>query len=372
MSKDSSKVLSVASIEAKNLSVVLGGHKIIDIPSFSVFPNEVLVVIGPNGSGKTTLLLTLATLLKPEKKAIIAYWGQPVKYTSDILKLRRQFAVLFQEPLLLSGNVWDNVTLGLRLRGIKKDEIILRAKKWMERFGILGLAKRQIKTLSGGEAKRVSLARAFVLQPQILFLDEPFTALDSPTRAALLDDFESVLRETRVTTVMVTHDHNEALILADRVAVLIAGQLRQIGKPNDIFNYPVDEEVASFVEIGNILNGTVSQQNSGIATVAIGSGQIEVVSPVLAGTRVTACLRFEDISLSIPGNSDTVTSARNQQKGIITRVLPLAAQVKVILDCGFPLTALISKRSYEEMGLMAGQEIIAAFKASVIHLIPHK
>ena len=109
MSRDNSTNLSLTSIEAKNISVVLGGHIIIDIPSLNVLPKEVMVVIGPNGSGKTTLLLTLATLLKPENKNIISYGGQPIKYGSDILKLRRRFAVLFQEPLLLSGNVWDNV-----------------------------------------------------------------------------------------------------------------------------------------------------------------------------------------------------------------------------------------------------------------------
>jgi len=127
-----------------------------------VFTNEVIAIIGPNGSGKTTLLLTLAALLKPEQDSSISYWGQEVHYGSGILKLRRR-SLYISGTLLLSGNAWDNVTLGLRMRGVKKEEIQLRTKKWMERFGIAELAMRQVKTLSGGEAKRVSLARAFVL-----------------------------------------------------------------------------------------------------------------------------------------------------------------------------------------------------------------
>jgi tungstate transport system ATP-binding protein len=365
-------IASKLPISAQNLSVVLGGRKIVDIPSLSVLPNEVLAVIGPNGSGKTTLVLALAALLKPEAVDSISYWGQTVASSSDTLTLRRKFAVLFQEPLLLSGSARDNVTLGLRLRGVKKDEIDIRAKKWMERFGIGGLAKLQAKTLSGGEAKRVSLARAFVLEPEILFLDEPFTALDSPTRAALMEDFERVLRETRVTTVMLTHDRNEALTVADRVAVLIGGQLRQIGSPQEVFNCPVDEGVAEFVEAGNILHGRVAAQNAGLAEIEAAGKKIEAVSNLPAGTSVTICLRFEDITLTIPAGESPVTSARNAFRGKVTRIFNMGAQVRVMLDCGFPLTALITRRSWEEMDLKEGQEVLATFKATAIHLIAHR
>jgi len=358
-------------ISAEGLSVTRNEKKTLDIPSIQVLRDEVLVIIGPNGSGKTTLVLCLALLMKPDAGKI-EYKGEAVKDDHQILQIRRQMAVVFQESLLLNTSVWNNVIMGLGFRSVKKEEAKARAQRWLERFGVAHLAHRQAKTLSGGEAKRVSLARAFALEPEVLFLDEPFEGLDSPTRQALTSDFESVLRETKISTVMVTHDRNEALILADRVAVLINGQLRQIGKPNDIFNYPLDEEVAGFVEIGNILNGDIRQQINGMAVVSIGSNQIEAVSPIPAGARVTACLRFEDITLSLPDGFDNTTSARNRLKGVITRVVPLAAQVRVTVDSGFQLTALITRRSYEEMGLVEGKEVSAAFKASVIHLIPHK
>lgn len=264
-------------LEARQLSVVLGGREVLNIPTFTIKPNGVLVVIGPNGSGKTTLLLALALLLKPAQGSIY-YRGKPVSYGVESWKLRRRFAVLFQEPLLLSGSVWDNVTLGLRLRHVAREETKLKAKKWLERFGIAELAKRQTRSLSGGEAKRVSLARAFVLEPEVLFLDEPFAALDTPTHQTLVEDFQAVLHETKVSTVMVTHEIEEALILGDQVAVLMEGRVRQMGTAQEVFSWPLDEEVADFIKGGNILRGCIVSQSGGLAQVEVGKQQIELVS----------------------------------------------------------------------------------------------
>ena len=356
-------------LEAKDLSVTHGNQKTLDVPLLQVHPNEVLMVIGPNGSGKTTLLLSLALLLKPST-GTITYRGLPILGSSQTLQLRRKLAVVFQESLLLNSSVWDNVTLGLRLRGVKGDEVRIRTEKWLERFSIAHLKKRQARLLSGGEAKRVSLARAFVLQPEVLFLDEPFAALDSPTRQSLLEDFESVLRETKTTTVMVTHDRNEALILGDRVAVLMNGSISQIGAPAEVFGSPVDEEVASFVEAGNILHGTITSQSNGLAVIDIEGLRLQAVSDLKAGSRVTIYLHYEDITINLPSAKPVSSSARNQFKGNITRIFPLGSQLKVTMNCGFNLAAVITKRSWDELGLELGQEVIASFKASSVHLIP--
>ncbi|MDD5289150.1 MAG: ABC transporter ATP-binding protein [Dehalococcoidales bacterium] len=365
-----SQPFATASVRTRGLTMVYGDRTVLDITSLEVIPGEVLAIIGPNGSGKTTLLLNLALLIKPTK-GMVFYDNIPITGRKQMLELRRRTATVFQEPLLLAMSVKENVTLGLKLRKIRDTEAKQRARKWLERFGVINLENRSPRTLSSGEAKRVSLARAFALQPEVLFLDEPFTALDSPTRQALLNDFERVLRETKVTTVMVTHDRNEALVVAHRVAVLLGGKLRQLGAPDEVFNYPVDEEVAEFVEAGNILDGKVIEQSNGMGVVSIGTQLIEVVSPLPAGTRVTVCLRFEDITLAVPPTSEVSSSARNRLNGVITKVLPLAAQARITLNCGFPLTALITKRSCDDMKLGEGKEVIATFKASIIHLIPH-
>ena len=356
-------------LEAKDLSVIYGTTKVLDVPSLQVQGNEVLVVIGPNGCGKTTLLLCLALLLKPTT-GTISFQGAPVPGSKSALDLRRTLSVAFQDPLLLSSSVWENVTLGLRFRGIKDHRMKERAERWLERFGVGHLAKRQARTLSGGEAKRVSLARAFVLEPQVLFLDEPFNALDSPTRQALLEDFQGVLRETKVTTVMVTHDHGEALALADRVAVLMKGSIRQLGITDDVFSCPVDEDVASFVEAGNMWRGAVKSQNSGIAEISIGALELEAVSDLMPGTQVAVYSHYEDVTLSLTMPGSASTSARNRFPGRIAKVFPVGAQLKVTVDCGFPVSSLITRRSWDEMGLVVGREVVASFKASSLHLIP--
>jgi tungstate transport system ATP-binding protein len=286
-----------------------------------------------------------------------------------VLLLHRKLAVVFQESLLLNSSVWDNVTLGLRLRNIKGDEARARARKWLERFGIAPLARRQARTLSSGEAKRASLARAFALQPEVLFLDEPFTALDSPTRQALLEDFESVLSETRVTTVMVTHDRNEAIALADRVAVLMNGRIRQIGTPAEVFSSPVDEEVAGFVEAGNILHGVVATQSEGLASIQVEGHQIEASSELPAGTNVIVMLPYDDVTVMLPSAEKPCTSARNCLSGQVTKVFATGSQVRVTVDCGFPVVALITKRSSEELGLEKGKQVQVSFKAVSIRVI---
>lgn len=356
-------------LEAADLTAVLGGQKVLDIPSFGVKPSEVLFVIGPNGSGKSTLLQCLALLLKPAT-GTVKYSGVPISGSRQVLDLHRRLAVVFQDPLLLNRTVRDNVTLGLGLRGVKGREARARADKWLDRFGIAALAGRQAKTLSGGEAKRVSLARAFVLEPEVLFLDEPFVALDSPTRQALLEDFESVLRETKVTTLMVTHDHNEALALADRVAVLIDGSIRQLGTPEDIFCSPADESVATFVEAGNILHGVVDAQAHGVVSISIAETQLEAVSDLAVGSRVAVYLHYEDITIALPSKEAASTSARNRLTCKIVGTFPFGPQLKVSLDCGLRLAAVVTRRSWDELGLQVGQEVTATFKASSVHLIP--
>jgi tungstate transport system ATP-binding protein len=355
-------------IQAENLSVILGGHKVLEVPAFDLRKNETMVVIGPNGSGKSTLVLTLGLLSKPATGEII-FHGQPVTTRSQIFAARRHFAMVFQEALLLDTTVWENVTLGLRLHKVEKEEIKNRAGKWLARFGIADLANRQAKTLSGGEAKRASLARAFALQPEVLFLDEPFNALDTPTRQALLEDFEDVLRETHMTTLMVTHDHNEALALADRMVVMIEGKVRQTGTPEEVFASPEDEKVADFIEAGNILQGVVEQKD-GLALVMVsGSRVIQAVSNLSSGTRVAMFLPYEDITITVGQTEGVRSSARNQLKGTITKSFPQGSQLKVTIDCGITISCLITRRSWEDLGLETGREVTASFKASALHLI---
>ena len=153
----------------------------------------------------------------------------------NILSLRRRMAVVFQEALLIDSTVLRNVMIPLRIRGVPKDEAAERADRWLNRFGIAHLASRKARQLSGGEAQRTSLARAFALEPEFLFLDEPLGALDYPTRKALLSELGQILKNMNMTTLFVTHDFTEIPYVASKVAVLFEGRLVKYGTVREVF-----------------------------------------------------------------------------------------------------------------------------------------
>jgi len=232
-------------LQLSGLVVRRGGRDVLQIDALDVRRGEILAVVGPNGAGKSTLVTAMGLLERPAAGTILLD-GEPVDWRHGALAARRRLAIVFQEPLLFDTTVDDNVTTGLMLRGVPRREHGPRVARWLSRLGIGHLARRQARTLSGGEAQRVSLARALVIEPELLLLDEPFAALDAPTREALADDLLVLLRETATTTVLVTHDRDEALELGDRLAVIVAGRLVQIDRPDRVLREPANEAVAAF------------------------------------------------------------------------------------------------------------------------------
>lgn len=232
-------------IEIRNLLVQRNGREVLNIDSLDIRRGETLGVVGPNGAGKSALLLTLAQLLKPASGEI-RFDGQSLREWNE-LEYRRRVSFVFQSPLLLDMTVAENVALGLRFRGASKDEAKAQAAKWMRSLGVESLAQRRASQLSGGEAQRVSLARAFVLNPELLLLDEPFAALDPPTRATLIEDLSALLAENHRAAVFVTHNLNEAAKLCHRIAVIVGGSLRQAGTAKQIKSKPADETVRQFL-----------------------------------------------------------------------------------------------------------------------------
>ena len=237
--------MKVNFIEINNLQIKRNENIALEIPSLSIQRGETLTVVGPNGAGKSTLLLALARLLQPLHGDIL-YNGKSLKQW-DELDYRRKISFVFQAPLLMDMTVEQNVALGLKFRGAPKEETRERVRKWMKQLGVESLSKRRAGQLSGGEAQRVSLARAFVLDPELLLLDEPFSALDPPTRAKLIEDLSLLLTEDHRTAVFVTHNLSEATKLSQRIAVIIGGVLRQVGTAKQIKSKPADELVRSFL-----------------------------------------------------------------------------------------------------------------------------
>lgn len=232
-------------LEIRNLQVKRNKCTVLEVNHLSIEKGTVLAVVGPNGAGKSTLLLTQARLIRPNRGEIL-FNGQPIQHEPGTV-YRRRLALVMQDPLLFDMSVYDNVASGLRFRGLPNHEIELRVQDWLERLGISHLKQRRATQLSGGEAQRVSLARAMVLQPELLLLDEPFTSLDPPTRTQLIEDLGNLLRQQHITTIFVTHDLVESIRLADAIAILLNGRLRQYGTPAEIANAPLDEDITNFL-----------------------------------------------------------------------------------------------------------------------------
>ena len=233
-------------IQIRDLLIQRGGRNTLEVDALDISRGETLTVVGPNGAGKSTLLLALAHLLKPAR-GDIQFEGRSVSRWND-LEYRRKISFVFQAPLLMDMTVEQNVALGLKFRGVSKDETQERVGKWIQALGIESLSKRRASQLSGGEAQRVSLARAFVLEPELLLLDEPFVALDPPTHAKLLDDLSNILKQDHRTAVFVTHNLREAAKVGHRIAVVVGGVLRQVGTAKQIKSHPADETVRAFLQ----------------------------------------------------------------------------------------------------------------------------
>ena len=223
----------------------------LEIDHLTVERGEILAVVGPNGSGKSTFFLTLAKLLKHEKGSI-KFDGIPLNTIEDT-SYRRRIALVLQEPLLFNNTVYNNIAIGMKFRGRPKVLIESWVHQWLERMEIKHLAGKPAQKLSGGESQRVSLARAIVLHPELLILDEPFSALDARTRWNLLDELRDVLKETGTTAIFITHDLTEAARLATRMAIILRGKLSQTGTPQEILINPISDEVTAF--LGNDLIG---------------------------------------------------------------------------------------------------------------------
>lgn len=355
-------------LSLEKVKVVYDGALVLDLPAIEILSGQILAVIGPNGAGKSVLLKVLGLLERPTEGWVF-FGGEPVPPVGDLLSLRRRMASVFQEPLLMDATVEENVALGLRLRRVDATEMHHRVQEAMGSLGIVHLAKRRSRTLSGGEAQRVSLARALVLNPEVLLLDEPFAALDPPTRESLLSDLKAILGKARVTTIFVTHDRDEALALGDRVAVMIGGRILQVDVPERVFANPVDEEVARFVGVETILPGEVQAVREGLATVRVAGWTLDVAAPLIPGERVLICLRPEEITLFPSGVFPAPSSARNQFHGRVVRHLPAGPIFRVTIDCGLLVVAAVTRQSWDQLGLADGADVVVSFKASAPHTI---
>jgi molybdate transport system ATP-binding protein len=330
---------------------------------------SVTVLFGPSGAGKTTILRCVAGLERPDRGTI--RFGDDVWFDSgrgvDLPPQRRRAGLLVQDYALFPHlTVAANVAYGLR--ALAPEERRQRVSETLAMLRIEALADRRPSQLSGGEKQRVALGRALAPRPRVLLLDEPLSALDAPTREVLRGELRRLLAGLSRPTLLVTHDRLDALALGDRMAVIAEGRLRQVGAIEDVFSRPADLGVARAVGVETVLAArVVDRPSDGLITVQVGPSLLTAVDPGGLDAAAFACIRAEDVVLE-RGPIGQV-SARNRLQGTVSSVTPEGPLVRVLLDCGFALSALVTRQACRDLGIVEGERLTAFIKTPSVHLI---
>jgi molybdopterin-binding protein len=298
-------------------------------------------LLGPNGAGKSTYLRNLMGL------------GSG--------RIDRNMTMVFQEPLLFDLTVLENVALGLRFR--QEKAVKQKAERWLENFGITHLRSRRALTLSGGEAQKVALARAFVLEPQTLLLDEPFANLDLPTQLDLRAKLTKIIHDNRVETIWVTHNKAEALEIADHLLIMIDRQIVQEGPPEKVVQGPASEAIAAFLGLENIFHGRIVKTD-GHSYFENDRLRFEVASE--EKTKAWAVVHPEDIIIS--EHPLAKTSARNTLPGTVSDIIKTGLTYRVLIQAGEEFKVNITRASADELTLVPGKIAYLTFKATAVHL----
>ena len=347
-------------LRLESLSITLGEFRVKNV-SLEVHPGEYFILLGPSGAGKTVLLETIAGIHRPDSGWI--FLGD-----QDITNLeprRRNIGMVYQDYMLFPHlTVEKNIAFGLRQRGVSRDEQDKRVHEIGGLLGILPLLGRYPGTLSGGEQQRVALARALVLRPGVLLLDEPMNALDSRTRDRLMAEISRIRRHTGTAIIHITHHFDEVFALADRLAVMVEGEIIQVGDPSEIFLHPCSRIVAEFLCIGNLIRGFAARDGNLVCIKPV-KGPVFYSSATATGD-IIATLHAEDVIVS---REPFTSSARNSLPATVSEIIPFGNTVRVILDAGFPLTAVLTRESCHDLDLTQGERVYATFKASAVHVI---
>ncbi len=329
--------------------------------NFSLVANkgEYTIILGPTGAGKTILLETIAGLHAVRS-------GRIVLENEEITHLapeRRRIGFVYQDYMLFPHlSVAKNIGFGLRMRGDDRNVVTEKTVGIATMLGIEHILSRMPTGLSGGEKQRVALARALVIEPRLLLLDEPLSALDPELRESLQAEISQVHDRLSTTTLHVTHDFEEAISLGDRIAVINEGGIEQVGTVDDVFRHPSSEFVARFVGARNLFGGVVEHGEGG-SVLSHDGVKIAVVTD--RGGPAHVSIRPEDILIS---RGEIHSSARNSYRGKITKIVDRGPLIYVTVCVPLPFVVIITRRSLVEMALEVGMEVYIVFKASAVHL----
>lgn len=343
-------------VKLRNLTQDLGEFRI-ENASLEVRPGDYFMVLGPTGAGKTVLLETIAGLHEPDDGRVVI--GE--RDVENVPPEDRNIGFVYQDYALFPHmNARENVLYGLKARNVPDPEE--KAREVIDLLDLGDLVDRYPRTLSGGESQKVAVARAIAYRPKLLLLDEPTAALDPQTQESVRSELGKLHEKLEVTVLHVTHDQAEAKILGERIAIMMEGGIKQVGGIDEVFNKPINESVASFVGVENILSGEVVDYDGELARIDLGNFRLSAVTEIGRGA-VQVYLRPEDIFLTDqPGH----TSARNTIPGTVVSVSHLGQVYRVRTDKG--LNCYVTKQTVEEFDLEAGKQVFTAFKATAVRV----
>jgi len=351
-------------LSVRNLSVDLGNFSLKDI-SFGVPEGSYCCLLGASGAGKTVLLETIIGAFHPKQGKVFLRGKEVTAWPPE----KRRLGIVYQDYMLFPHlDVRGNIAFGLKGQGLTTDQIELKVIKISRQLEIEDLLERDVATLSGGEQQRCALARALVTEPEILLLDEAFSALDVNTRERLRMMMARVVREIGITVLHVTHDREDVWALATHVAVINDGEMLQHGTPEDLFRRPRPGYVASLMGAGNILTGkVVSETGADLGVVLANGSRLYSTENLVMGSDVTLSIRPEDI---IVAREESVTSARNRVPVTLSEIKRRGPLTWLTGRSGdLELVAVVTASGYESLDASLGDRCFFIFKASSLCLI---
>jgi molybdopterin-binding protein len=352
-------------LEVRNLSVDLGQFHL-DKVNINLEKNGYLVIIGPTGSGKSVLLETIAGFFTPDEGKIFLEGNEITNLTPE----KRGISIIYQDYVLFPNmNVFDNIAYGLKKKIKDKEVVESSVLKMAKHLKIKHLLNRNPETLSGGEKQRTAIARSLIVEPNILLMDEPFSALDVNTHAYLTDLIKKAIKQYQTTCIHVSHNFNDVWSLAEQVAVMKNGTILQQGIVTDVFSKPCHKFVAEFVGVHNIFEGKMMRENKGITDVKVNHDLILHSSDTCSDddTKVMVTVRPENIIFS---NESFVSSLKNQLKGIVTDIIRIGPTVWIEVEVkGTKFKGILTPSSFDTLGIKKDKEIYLSFKAINVKII---
>ena len=346
-------------VQVRDVSIRLGEFAVHDA-SLDIARGEYFVLLGPTGAGKTVLLECIAGLHRPDRGDIYVD-GERV---NEMAPERRGLGYLPQDYALFPHlTVARNIGFGMRIRRKPRSETERTVGELAQLLGITHLLGRGPTHLSGGERQRVALARALAIEPRVLLLDEPLSALDEQTRENLCVELRRVHEQLGTTTLHVSHSFEETLAVADRIGIIHQGRIQQVGRPEEVFRRPGSEFVARFVRSENVLRGRARRTATGLA-VTVGGHEFE--APDGPEGDVLLTVRPEEVLVS------TAADARgpNRVLGRVARVVDKGALMRVEVEAGVPLVALIGRRAFQSAAIRPGDSVAVSFERESVHVLP--